>query len=363
MIHAVSLPQKPRSVRPVEESSYAFSVNCLSGQEWDTILGRFADATIYQTHAYGAVRWGAKSLRHAVLQCDGQIVAAAQIRVAGFPSLGLGVAYIPWGPLWRPRAGAPHVEHFQKLVTCLVQQFAGNDRLLLRLDPFEIDEATSPLPAVLREAGFTRRRTATPRQTIHIDLTRNPEEIKAQLSKKWRENLHRSMRSNLELVEGTGDNLYETFRQLHSEMHERKQFRQSVSVAEFGAIQKAAPEQQKMRVILCRHQALPVAGLVWSAIGDTGIPVFSATVNEGLKCRGSYLVRWTMLLRLQELGCRCLDQGGVDAQKNPGGFHFKSGMGGQLVRHIGQYEFCQNSGSRWAVSSGEWLRKNLRRPF
>jgi lipid II:glycine glycyltransferase (peptidoglycan interpeptide bridge formation enzyme) len=96
-------------------------------------------------------------------------------------------------------------------------------------------------------------------------------------------------------------------------------------------------------------------------MGDVGIPIFSATGDDGLKYRGSYLLRWTMLTRMKERGCRILDQGGVNPEKNPGGYHFKSGMGGRLVRPLGRFDLCGNPAIGWALSCATWVRKLRRR--
>ena len=82
-------------------SEYSIDIRSLSEAEWYECLSQFDDATIYQTHAYGAVRWGQDKLSHAVIRRDGEVVGAAQAVIYKIPVIQAGIAYIPWGPLWR----------------------------------------------------------------------------------------------------------------------------------------------------------------------------------------------------------------------------------------------------------------------
>src|SRR3954465_13655796 len=83
--------------------SFTVSVDQIGEKHWNEVLLRFADASIYQTWAYGAVCWGEKQLSHLLLKRGGEVVAAAQLRLVRLPLLNKGVAYLRWGPLWRLR--------------------------------------------------------------------------------------------------------------------------------------------------------------------------------------------------------------------------------------------------------------------
>lgn len=360
MTQGIARSEMIESARPSSVAAYDFSVARLSNEAWSPILSQFADATLYQSHAYGAVRWGEKRLLHAVLRFDGQIVAATQIILAGVPGMRVGVAYAPSGPLWRSRGTAPNPTHLQVLVDRLSNEFVRRRGLYLRLSPVEVTDNIGTVQACLQARGFATS-DENRRQTIYVDLEQEVKTLEAQCTKKWRENLRRSLRSDLVIKEGIDDAMYGVFASLYSEMHSRKQFTQNVSVPEFREIQKRLPLDQKMQVMICERHGIPVAGLVWSSIGEMGIPIFSGTGDEGLKYRGSYLLRWNMALRMKEKGCRLLDQGGVNPEKNPGGYHFKSGMGGRLVQEIGHLDRCTNPISRLAVAGREWWQGQKRR--
>ena len=83
----------------------------------------------------------------------------------------------------------------------------------------------------------------------------------------------------------------------------------------------------------------------------------AATGDEGLQARGSYLLQWHALQRLQEQGREWYDLGGVNPEINPGVFTFKSGMGGEDALQLGRYCLSRSRLSRWSVSGGEALAR------
>src|SRR5690606_16973285 len=105
------------------------------------------------------------------------------------------------------------------------------------------------------------------------------EELRKNFQQKWRNLLNKSERSNLEIIEGIEDNLFEEFLEIYSELIERKKFAEGVDVNMFRQVQQSLPMNLKMRIFICRFEKKPIAGLVGTAIGQTGIYLLGAT-NE-----------------------------------------------------------------------------------
>src|SRR5436309_15783119 len=72
-------------------------IDQVSEREWNDLLSQFADASLYQSWAYGAVSWGEKNLSHLRLRSAGQVVGMAQFRIVRVPLLSSGIAYLRWG--------------------------------------------------------------------------------------------------------------------------------------------------------------------------------------------------------------------------------------------------------------------------
>jgi hypothetical protein len=326
---------------------FTTSVDQTTEAEWNELLPQFADASLYQTWAYGAVSWGEKNLSHLLLKQDDQVVAMAQFRIVRVPLLARGIAYLRWGPLYRRRDAAPDPDLLPGLLKAIADEYARRRRLLVRILPnvFRDDPAALAFETACAEFGFQPGTAAAPYRTVRVDLTPAPELIRKRLDQKWRNQLNAADRNGLTIREGTGEDRFAEFTAIYRELLARKQFETTVDIDEFARMQRALPEPLKMRVLLCEKDGKLLAGLVGAAIGDTGVYLLGATSSEGMKAKGSYLLQWRMMQWLRESGCRWYDLGGINPERNPGVFHFKSGFGGA------EFLQCQSrelSGSPWS---------------
>ena len=343
--------------------SFAVHVDQVTETEWNALLEEFADASIYQTWAYGAVSWGERQLSHLVLQCDGAPAAMAQVRIVRVPVLGSGIAYLRSGPVCTPRNSTWDSAVWAAISDALVQEYVVRRRLLLRVLPhiFLQDTVATAATTMWNERGILEDASLRKYHTLRVNLRPSVEELRRQLSSRWRRQLNIAERNSLEIVEGYTDDLYCQFLSLYREMMARKQFDTSVDVEEFRRIQLRLPASQKMMTFICRNTSRAVAGLVVATVGQTAIYLLAATGDDGLDARGSYLLQWHAIRRLKELGFEWYDLGGVNREVNPGVFTFKSGMGGEEVCQLGRYELGSAPLSRWSVSVGEGARRILQK--
>lgn len=316
-------------------------IDDIAKQAWDELIKSFNDASIYQSWSYGAVRWGQKNCSHIVMKSDGQPLAVAQVRLFTMPIVGPYAAYVSRGPLWRRKGMAKDYNILRQILRCLYKEYVEKRRCLLRVNLNEAENES--IVKELKAEGFRRQLYAPKDHTIQLSLDSSLSELKKGLYKRWREKLRRAERNGLSLFEGNGLDLYDKYIKLYRELRERKRFCSGADIYQCRRIQQYLPDDFKMKILLCTYKEKPVSGLVYSNIGDTGIPIFSATGHEGLKLHGSYWLRWIMLERLKEDGCRILDQGGVDKQSNPGSYKFKAGMGGHEVIRMGSFEAVNNN--------------------
>jgi lipid II:glycine glycyltransferase (peptidoglycan interpeptide bridge formation enzyme) len=337
---------------------FSASMDRVTEPEWNAMLPGFADANLYQTWAYGAVSWGERQLSHLVLRQGTDVVAAAQLRIVKLPLVNTGVAYLRWGPLWQCRNRSADSTVLREILAALRREFVEKRGLLLRLLPpvFETEPTADVWRQALNECGLQRDDQTPGYRTIRVDLTPAPEVIRKRVDGKWRNQLNAAERNGLEVMEGTGDDLYAQFLALYREMMARKQFETSVDPEEFQRIQQHLPEAQKMWVLISAKDGVPQTGLVATAVGETGIYLLGATSDAGMKSKGSYLLQWRMMQHLRERDCRWYDLGGINPESNPGVYHFKAGMGGEEVTALGRYELHANRLSSAAVRAGERLR-------
>ena len=331
-------------------------------ERWAEMLELFDDANIYQTAAYGCVRWGEKNLSRLVLKRDGEVAAIAQLRIVRPTPLKFGMAYLRWGPLWARRGRPLDANLSARMARALEEEYAGNRRLFLRVIPNAFAGAPR---AEMFQSAFGRY-TAEPLgtenmyRTFVLDLVPALEGLRKGLDKKWRNQLARSEKNSLTVIAGTGVDEYRTFCRMYGEMRNRKTFETSVDVEEFGRIQESLPETQRMRILICEEKSQAVAGIVASAIGDSAIYLLGATSDSGLQSKGAYLLHWTFLQWCKANGVRWYDLGGIDPEANPGVYHFKRGLSGADVTQLAPLVACRNKFSSAMVKAGLAMQRALR---
>jgi lipid II:glycine glycyltransferase (peptidoglycan interpeptide bridge formation enzyme) len=144
-------------------------------------------------------------------------------------------------------------------------------------------------------------------------------------------------------------------------MRTRKSFDTTVDVNEFARIQETLPESQRMRVLVCESEGVPIAGLVVSRIGNSAIYLLGATGDEGIKAKGAYLLQWTMIQWLKESGVRWYDLGGIDPVGNPGVYSFKKGFSGNDVCQLAPVTASESAVSSFIVKAGYALQRTVRK--
>jgi len=324
--------------------------------EWTRLLFDFEDSSIYQTWTYGRVRWGAERLSHIVIKDGARVVGLAQVTMMKVPFLKIGIAYVPWGPLWRRKDGKYDLSSFQLVIKALKDFYTRQMGLLLRISPNIIDSDDSIKSVLEKELyGWTKEHY----RTFLLDLSRPLDVIRKGFDQKWRNQLNRAERNGLIIETGTDIQLYQCFLDLQKEMRSRKSFIPGVDYDEFGRIQEQLPDSQKMKIAICKYDGKAVSSIVASAHGDTGIYLLGATGNEGLTLKGSYLLQWHMIQWLKEKGFKWYDLGGIDPESNPGVHHFKAGMGGMDASFVGQFEVMHSRVSSAVIHSAEYIKKKM----
>jgi hypothetical protein len=343
-------------------SDWQVEVDRCTPTEWAQMLDIFADANLYQTHAYGTVRWGEENLSHIVLRRDGEVVAMAQLRVLRPAPVPFGVAYLRWGPLFRRIGYFLDAEAVSQMGDALQQEYVIRRKLLLRVIPHV---ASGSAEAAILQAGLRRFQSDSwasgdSECTFLLDLSSPLDELRRQLDKKWRNQLTNAEKRGLSIVSGTGSKEYAVFRTLYRQMRQRKTFETTVDVEEFGRIQEALPERHRLRIMIAYEGEIAIAGLVASAMGDTGIYLLGATGDAGLNAKGAYLLQWSLIAWLKEKGCTRYDLGGIDPASNPGVYHFKKGLSGADVTYLPPLMACRNALSCRLMKAGLAIRRRTR---
>jgi lipid II:glycine glycyltransferase (peptidoglycan interpeptide bridge formation enzyme) len=336
-------------------------VDRASDCEWSELLDQFDDANIYQTAAYGSVRWGEASLSRLVLKRDGEAVALAQFRIIRPTPLKFGMAYLRWGPLWEKRGNDPDPEIADRTAAAIREEYLHKRKLFVRILP---NAFAGSARAALFQSAFSRffgehGGAGETDRTLVLDLSFSLELLRSRLDKKWRNQLTRSEKNDLTVIQGQGPQEFQIFCEMYRQMRRRKSFGTRVDVDEFGRMQQILPESQRLQILICQEKGVPVAGLVASAMGSSAIYLLGATSDRGLNAKGAYLLQWTLVRWLKQCGVRWYDLGGIDPEGNPGVYHFKKGMAGEDTCQIRPLTASESAVSSGLVKAGLAVQRTV----
>ena len=338
--------------------TYTAQFDATDEVEWNRLLGQFADATIYQTWAYGSARSGRRTHSHLVLHGNGEPVAMAQVTIARLPLLPWGMCCVEWGPAWRRRDTRPDLDHLRHALRALRQEYAIRRGLALKVVPNIVATDNPSQLNVFQTEGFGLLEVGG--QTILMDLSPSIDDLRAGLRRKFRQILNKAEKAGIGIIEGTSSELFDAGLQVHQEMLERKQFAEFVDRAMFREVQRQLPEDMKMRILVCTQDGHPISCIAWSVVGDTGLPLLGATGRRALENGAGYFMWWKMCAWLKNRGYRYCDLAGINSARYPGGYLFKSGLGkthGREVSWLGEFGCCRNPYSATIVGLTTWIKR------
>ncbi len=164
------------------------------------MLDLFDDANIYQTWAYGAVRWGRKNLSHLVLKRNGEVVGDRASQNRSSDKVKFGMAYLRWGPLCHRRGSTARCRNHVRMTR---RPAKG---ICLQTTDFYCRSCRTRLPdrrAELFQSAFSAftqepRTSANTYRTFVLDLAPPLEELRRNLDKKWRNQLTRVGKERIE---------------------------------------------------------------------------------------------------------------------------------------------------------------------
>lgn len=323
---------------------------------WFRSMRDFDDANIYQTWNFAALAQNEKKLKHIAIYSDQNLIGLIKVRIRTVPILNRGIAYILNGPVWRKKNHENSIQVMSDILLALREEFVVKQQLVLRIQPYIFSDMVSNFDFI-ENLGFKRVEKIRKHQSLVLYLDKELDEIRKGFKQKWRNCLNQSERNDLEICEGNDQQLYNVFLGIYNQMMARKKFKENVDPYKMGKMNEALDDEYKMKIFVAYKDKFPVASIVGSAIGNTGIYLLGASNEIGLKNKASYLLQWEMIKLLKQRGCQRYDLGGINKDDNPGGYHFKSGITVQEVLGMGTFETYNSILSKMIVNVGEFINR------
>jgi hypothetical protein len=236
--------------------------------------------------------------------------------------------------------------------------------LFLRIFPLAFVGNGGPTAKILAEEQFVPAPNESPQRTILVDIQGPLSDLRKAFDQKWRNCLNHAERNPVAVAQGTADTFFEDFIPLYEQLVARKKFTEPNDINEFQRVQQSLPDAFKMGIFLCTEHGTLTGGAICSALGDTGLYLFGATNDLGLKNKGAYRLQWHALQWLKDQGCKYYNLNGINPSKNPGSYHFKAGLAGKSGRELpyfGRFDCCSGFGPASVVRIAQATLPPLKR--
>jgi hypothetical protein len=340
-------------------AAYELDICPVSKDSWASALEDFESNNIWQNLFYGQVRWGIDVVESCQLIGRGHVCAAAMIAVLRVPLLRTRLAYVQFGPLWQLHDSSADRHVQLDFLKKLRSHYVDEKHMMLWVRPRETDSEDRSLTKIFEKSGYVRQPFALGRGTYRLDLRIPADEIRAHISKSWRRNLKKSQQQKFELVSVNDKQGFKTFFDLYDELAERKQLAETPELKAFRAVCTTQPETAKLEVCMCSLEGKPLAAVIISTLGNTGVALMSVTSEKARELRAGYALDWWCVKKLKDDGLHWYDLSG---DQTPGVNEYKAGLAGQdgHVEFAGPFVAGGNALVRFAVFGAKGLIRNLR---
>ncbi|MDQ2089671.1 peptidoglycan bridge formation glycyltransferase FemA/FemB family protein [Marimonas arenosa] len=328
---------------------------------WPDLSGRFRDLTYEQslTYAQAAARRIGAELQLLRVECDGELVAAAAVRIKRVPGLRRGIAWIASGPLTMPVAGVvPNDDRYRDILRALRDHLVTRDGHVLRLRfPGIAFHEAERMDAIAAKAGFDPAPRVAPYRSFAMDLSLDEESLMTALKGKWRTDLRYAQKSGLGLDSGLTPDLEERFLALFEEVQKTKEFRPDITPEFHFALQG---DDLRHDILIATKDGTDIAGIVTGSCARTAVYLYGATSDIGRRLRAGYFLTWQGIALARARGLAWYDLGGVDFEENPSVARFKERMNGRPILAAGPYEARPAGVFPYLVDKLETLREKIK---
>lgn len=306
------------------------SSNHMTVGQWREFLEQSPQANWMQSWSYARAcyRRDAKRTRLFTLRHRGGPVGFFALQ-----EIKLGPVHVwnlPRGPLWF------QAEVEESWLASFASEFSSqfSDRWWRRRRWLPEWEENGKARDILSSVGFQ----ALPQsfETLWVDLTKPLPTLRENLDQKWRNGLHKSERSSLDIeVDRRATNLEHFLKRY--EFHKIQKGFQGPTSAFFQEEIQNSLQFQDAFLLWARCQGEIVAGAYFLRHGRNLSYRLGWNTERGRQLNAHYGLLWRALEVAHQLELKAFDLGGVKPIEAPGVTHFKRGLGGRPSRLLGLF--------------------------
>jgi lipid II:glycine glycyltransferase (peptidoglycan interpeptide bridge formation enzyme) len=349
----------------------------LESNIWNSIISRLPNPHFLQTYEWGQVkakygwsclfaawdsdgRWKAEGDPNLLSTFQSPVAAALILKrqiISNAFAARLSILYAPKGPLldWTN-------ESLRNRVLNDLQSLAKKQgAIFLKMDPDvvlgrgvpagESDVIDNGGQAVMSELERRGWRSSSDqiqfKNTVLIDLNPPEEEMLARMKQKTRYNVRLAEKKGVLVRIGTPEDLATLYK-----MYAETSVRDGFVIRDDGYYQMVwkafmSSEEPTCEPLIAEVDGEPVAGIFVFYFAGRAYYVYGMSRNAHREKMPAYLLQWEALKRAKAKGCNVYDLWGApdvfeDSDSMWGVYRFKEGLGGEVVRTLGAWDFAPN---------------------
>ncbi|MFZ0545214.1 MAG: peptidoglycan bridge formation glycyltransferase FemA/FemB family protein [Candidatus Promineifilaceae bacterium] len=327
-----------------------------SAESWHDAIMTLPNPHPLQSWQWGQFKsrwgWSAIPLLLDLGQQPGQKppLAAAMVLKRKVPQLPFSILYVPKGPLLNYNDPA-----LRRVVLAQLEQLARREKaIFVKIDPdvvfswgLDEDERRSPIGRKfieeLQHRGWRFSDDQIQfRNTVELDLERPSDDLLAAMKSKTRYNIRLAGRKDVVIRRGTPAD-FPTIASMYMETADRDDFTVRPTEYYLDAWQNFY-DAGMAQPLLAEYEGTPLGAVIIVRSGPRAIYMYGASTENERQRMPNYLLQWEAIRWAQEQGCTIYDFWGAPdefVEDDPlwGVWRFKSGFQGQVVRHIGAWDY------------------------
>lgn len=320
---------------------------------WQTALGKLPHAHALQSWAWGDFksRWGWQAAPYllTVAESSWEPLTAAMVLKRKLPRLPFSILYVPKGPILNYNDAS-----LRGTVLAELEKLARQERaIFVKIDPDVVKswdvEPERPSPTgtqfiqELQQRGWRFSTSQIQfRNTVELDLTRSEDDLLAAMKQKTRYNIRLAGRKGVTIRAGTPDD-FSMIAGMYQETAKRDGFAIRPLPYYLDAWHSFT-NAGMAHPLIAEFEGEPLAAVVLIKFNKTTIYMYGASTNKERNRMPTYLLQWEAIRWAKANGCDTYDFWGAPdtfdgTDRMWGVWRFKDGFKGQVVRHIGAWDY------------------------
>jgi lipid II:glycine glycyltransferase (peptidoglycan interpeptide bridge formation enzyme) len=338
-----------------------------SAEVWQTALLSLPNPHPLQSWPWGEFKarwgWSAMPLLLDLGDSPGQKppLAAALVLKRKVPQLPFSILYVPKGPILDYNDAA-----LRRVALAQLENLARREKaIFVKIDPDVVqswgleEERRSPIGRKfveeLQGRGWRYSDDQVQfRNTVELDLEQPAEELLEAMKSKTRYNIRLAGRKDVVIRQGTAAD-FPTIAGMYVETADRDDF--TVRPVDYYLDAWQTFYQAGLaQPFLAEYEGTPLAAVIIVRCGRRAIYMYGASTELERQRMPNYLLQWEAISWAQAQGCTVYDFWGAPddfVEEDPlwGVWRFKSGFNGQVVRHIGAWDYAARPFWYWVYAT------------